>query len=183
MFKIPGQNQGLNATSEYYEQLLNDPHVNKLKFSDDDPKHPNNPKSLNNPAPEYLFSNNDFEELETIAATRHIIKKVRHKPSGKVLAVKFVHIPHNRHNNNNEDDLKKLKQLVREVQNFRLLRNEPNIVKFYGCCLYGNQTLICMELMDLSLKVGDTCIRKRQDHFRTCPRNFSRMVKNSQKNC
>uniref|UniRef100_A0A914C7P1 Protein kinase domain-containing protein n=1 Tax=Acrobeloides nanus TaxID=290746 RepID=A0A914C7P1_9BILA len=55
MFKIPGQNQSLNATSEYYEQLLNDPHVNKLKFSDDDPKHPNNPKSLNNPAPEYLL--------------------------------------------------------------------------------------------------------------------------------
>ena len=76
---------------------------------------------------------------------------MRHKLSKKELAVKFVHIPQNRHST--EDELKKLESLVREVQNFRELRNEPNIVRFYGFCIYEGQALICMELMDFSLKV------------------------------
>ena len=124
--------------SEYYEQLFNDSQINKLIFSDD--------------GPEYPFNINDLEEIETIATTRHVIKKVKHKPSEKEMAVKFVHIPHNRHSTDDEN-LKKLKYLVREIQNFRELKNEPNIVRFYGFCLYEGQALICMELMDLSLKV------------------------------
>jgi serine/threonine protein kinase len=138
LFKI-NFNQGQNSTtSEYYEQLFNDPHVNKLAFTDG--------------GPEYPFKFDDFVDLETIATTRHIIKKMLHKKSGMVLAVKWVHIPHNRHSTDDEN-LKKLRHLVREVHVFRELRNEPNIVRFYGCCLYEHQALICMELMDLSLKV------------------------------
>uniref|UniRef100_A0A914D028 mitogen-activated protein kinase kinase n=1 Tax=Acrobeloides nanus TaxID=290746 RepID=A0A914D028_9BILA len=125
------------STSGYYEKFLNDPHVNKLIFSDD--------------GPEYRFNINDFVEMETIATTRHVIKRMKHKPSKKEMAVKFVHIPHNRHSTDDEN-LRKLKFLVREIQIFRELRNEPNIVKFYGFCLHEGQALICMELMDLSLK-------------------------------
>jgi serine/threonine protein kinase len=107
---------------------------------------------FSNDEPEYRFNITELVEIETIATTRHIIKKMKHKPSKKELAVKFVHIPQNRHSTDDEN-LKKLKYLVREIHNFSKLRNEPNIVKFYGFCLYEEQALICMELMDLSLKV------------------------------
>uniref|UniRef100_A0A914D1P2 mitogen-activated protein kinase kinase n=1 Tax=Acrobeloides nanus TaxID=290746 RepID=A0A914D1P2_9BILA len=116
------------STSEYYEKFLNDRHVNKLIFSDD--------------GPEYHFNINDLVEMETIATTRYVIKRMKHTPSKKEMAVKFVHIPHNRHSADDEN-LKKLKHLVKEIQNFRELRNEPNIVRFYGFCLYEGQALIC----------------------------------------
>jgi serine/threonine protein kinase len=134
----PAQVPSDSTSSEYYEKLLNDPHVNKLIFADGEP--------------EYRFNISDLTDLKKIAETRHVVKRMLHKPSNKEMAVKFVHIPHNRRSTD-EKNLKQLKYLVREIQNFRELRNEPNIVRFYGFCLYEGQALICMELMDLSLKV------------------------------
>uniref|UniRef100_A0A914DWP6 mitogen-activated protein kinase kinase n=1 Tax=Acrobeloides nanus TaxID=290746 RepID=A0A914DWP6_9BILA len=145
------QDQGpSNATSEYYEQLLTDPHVNKLIFADD--------------APEYRFNVNELVELKTIATTRHVIKRMRHLPSNKELAVKSVHIPHSRYGTD-DGNLNKLKYLVREIQNFRELRNEPNIVRFYGFCLNEGQAFICMELMDLSLKELSTKFIEKNQKF------------------
>lgn len=75
-----------------------------------------------------------------------------HKLFKKELVVKFVHIPYNRHNSE-EENAKKFRSLVREIHNFRELKNESHIVKFYGFCVHEGQALICMELMDLSIKV------------------------------
>lgn len=140
MFKL-NLNTTNNSTenSEYYETLLNDQHINELIFVDDGPK--------------FRFRFKDLEEKATIGTSRSIVKKFWHKPSKTDLAIKFVHIPHNRFSSDDEN-VKKLKYLVREIQNFRELRTEFNIVRFYGFCLHEGQALICMELMDFSLKVS-----------------------------
>uniref|UniRef100_A0A914D0G2 mitogen-activated protein kinase kinase n=1 Tax=Acrobeloides nanus TaxID=290746 RepID=A0A914D0G2_9BILA len=93
----------------------------------------------------------DFKEIDIIASSRHLVKRMIHEPSNTKLAVKFVHIPHNRHKSN-EENSKKLESFIRVVVDFRELRNVSNIVKLYGLGYYDGQALICMELMDLSLK-------------------------------
>lgn len=122
----------------YHNELFNDPDVNKLIFSDE---------GLTN-----RFARNDFQDLGIIATALHVVKRMRHKPSKKLLAVKLVNIPYNQ-NGMKDEHLQHLKYLVREIKNFRELQNEPNIVKFYGFCHYENQAWLCMELMDLTLKV------------------------------
>lgn len=42
--------------------------------------------------------------------------------------------------------------VVREIKNIQLLWESPNIVDFYGLCIKDGQALICMELMDMSLR-------------------------------
>jgi serine/threonine protein kinase len=67
------------------------------------------------------------------------------------MAVKFVHIQHNKF-----DTIDKIRrrliELSREISNFRKMSKDPNILSCYGICLYDKQALICMELMDMSLK-------------------------------
>ena len=79
----------------------------------------------------------------------HVVKKCFHRPSSIYLAIKFIHIYQcTFYDPVNETRFKNLKT---EIDNFRKLEKSPNIVDFYGLCLYENEALICMELMDMSL--------------------------------
>ena len=66
------------------------------------------------------------------------------------MAVKHLIIPRSQHDD--ETTQLRFRKLLREIENFRKLWQHPNIVDFYGICVYEGQALICMELMDLSLK-------------------------------
>jgi serine/threonine protein kinase len=66
------------------------------------------------------------------------------------MAVKYLIIPRSQHDD--ETTQLRFRKLLREIENFRKLWQHPNIVDFYGICVYEGQALICMELMDLSLK-------------------------------
>lgn len=78
------------------------------------------------------------------------MKKYRHKPTKKVIAVKFLLIPRNQI----DDELTRtnFKAILREIENLRLLNDNPNIVDFFGLCIHEGVALICMEKMDLSLR-------------------------------
>ena len=55
--------------------------------------------------------------------------------------------------------------VVREIQNMRLLSESPNIVDFYGLCFLEGQALLCMELMNLSLKDLYEIVHKQKVEF------------------
>lgn len=63
-----------------------------------------------------------------------------------------MQIPQNRYATEEENN-KKVMLLVKEIQRFYELQYENNIVQFYGFCIDQGQGLICMELMEMSLKV------------------------------
>lgn len=111
--------------------------INKIKFSPEDST--------------YEFNKSDFQEIQIINSSKNVVKLFLHIPSGFRFAVKQINIPHNRNNEGEYD--KQLVQLIREVQNLALLQNTPKIVQFYGVCEYEKQIWICMEAMDMSLKV------------------------------
>lgn len=96
----------------------------------------------------HLFEK-DFEEKEHLGTGKFIVKSFIHKASKRKLAIKFIHVPHGRYNPNDD---RKLIELVREIDNFRKLCRNPNVVNCFGVCLYEGQALICMEQMDMSLK-------------------------------
>ena len=85
-----------------------------------------------------------------IATARHQVKKYLHKPSKNKLAIKFLQIPQNRYGGTILYGRSQM--VVREIQNMRLLSESPNIVDFYGLCFHEGQALLCMELMNLSLR-------------------------------
>lgn len=128
----------IQTKNEFYERLSKDPDLNLIIFPDDPDKH-------------YKFNSKDLEEKETIGSGRSVVKSCLHKPSGRSMAVKCVNIPQTRFEPE-PDQVQKLKNLVREVENFRNLKRSPNIVDFYGICLFDGQALICMEQLDFSLK-------------------------------
>jgi serine/threonine protein kinase len=66
------------------------------------------------------------------------------------MAVKHLQIPQNRFSDANKQI--RFRMLLREIENFQILWESPEIVDFYGFCLHNGQALICMELMDMSLK-------------------------------
>lgn len=134
-----GNIEEIKTKNEFYERLSKDPDLNLIIFPDD----PNNHYKFN--------SRDDLEEKETIGSGRSVVKSCLHKRSGRSMAVKCVNIPQTRFEPEPEQ-VKKLKNLVREVENFRNLKRSPNIVDFYGICLFDGQALICMEQLDFSLK-------------------------------
>ena len=79
-----------------------------------------------------------------------MVKKCIHKPTNTIMAIKYLNIPQSRVQDN--DFLIRLKAIRREIDNLYMLRSCPTIVDFYGLCMYEGQALLCMQLMDLSLK-------------------------------
>jgi serine/threonine protein kinase len=66
------------------------------------------------------------------------------------VAIKYVPFPQSVYQ---DDDIqRKLTHLKREIQTFRALSTSPNIVDFYGLCLSDGHLLMCMELMDTTLR-------------------------------
>uniref|UniRef100_A0A914CZQ4 mitogen-activated protein kinase kinase n=1 Tax=Acrobeloides nanus TaxID=290746 RepID=A0A914CZQ4_9BILA len=97
----------------------------------------------------YKYDPKDFEFVDIIESSRHIVKEFLYKPLKIKMAVKTIRIPINRYENNESDE--KLTRLKREISSFRQLSHHPNIVNFYGLCFNDGEAMICMELMDLSL--------------------------------
>ena len=69
------------------------------------------------------------------------------------MAVKKIHIPFNRYLDEAKE--KRLRKLNLEIHTHREIANSPYIVDFYGFCLHEGCALVCMELMDMSLKVSN----------------------------
>lgn len=66
------------------------------------------------------------------------------------MAVKYIRIPQTRFNEAQYEN--KIHRLIAEIKNFRIISDFPNVVDFYGVGFFEGELLICMELMDLSLK-------------------------------
>jgi serine/threonine protein kinase len=81
------------------------------------------------------------------------------------MAAKHLCIPHSRFED--EDIKKHFKVVLREIENFQNLRECPEIVDFYGLCIYEGQALLCMELMDLSLR--DLYLQVHKNNPQTFP--------------
>lgn len=93
----------------------------------------------------------DFTEEETIDSSRHTVAKYLYKPRNQRIAVKFIPIPVPRYDDSSKEN--KFKQLIREFESMRTLNYSENIVELYGMCLYKEKALLCMEIMDMTLKV------------------------------
>jgi hypothetical protein len=53
-----------------------------------------------------------------------------------------------------DDDMIQIcvRMILREIENFRSWWESPNIIDFYGLCLYDGAALLCIELMDIVKK-------------------------------
>lgn len=96
----------------------------------------------------YEYDSKDFVYKNIIEAGRHMVKEYTYVPLNICMAVKTIRIPYQKYNTEKDE---KLTSLRREIDNFRLLSNHPNIVNFYGLCSNDGEAMICMELMDMSL--------------------------------
>ena len=93
------------------------------------------------------FEIDDFQEINIICSSRHIVKSFYHEPTRLIIAVKIIHLPLI----NDAEKEEKLRHLMLEVDHFRHLGNVENIVTFYGLGVVKNDVWVCMELMDISL--------------------------------
>uniref|UniRef100_A0A914DV71 mitogen-activated protein kinase kinase n=1 Tax=Acrobeloides nanus TaxID=290746 RepID=A0A914DV71_9BILA len=97
------------------------------------------------------FNKNDLEDGLVIETSSHsVVKQYIFGPLNFPIAAKSINIPASRRQKEKKNKI--MKRLVQEVQTFRLLPPCPNVVDFYGICIYEGEALICMELMDLSLE-------------------------------
>lgn len=83
----------------------------------------------------------------------HVVKRCKYDPTGLEIAAKYVPLRQDRYGSSDESNSIKLKKLLTELGEFKKLINHQNIVKFYGLGFHEDQVLICMELMDFSLRV------------------------------
>lgn len=79
------------------------------------------------------------------------------------MAIKFLTIPYHRFGK--EEDRKHFIKMLREIENFKLLWECPNIVDFYGLCAHGGYMLLCMEIMDLSLAMLYRLVHEKGGKF------------------
>jgi mitogen-activated protein kinase kinase 3 len=80
-----------------------------------------------------------------------------------MMAVKFLIIPQSRFE---EDEIHlRCKLILREIENSRALATCSNIVDLYGLCFHGGYALLCMELMNLSLKDLYVIVHKKGEKF------------------
>ncbi|ORZ37507.1 dual specificity mitogen-activated protein kinase [Catenaria anguillulae PL171] len=91
----------------------------------------------------------DFDELGELGhGNGGTVKKVLHRPSGRVMARKALFIDRGP-NKITEAEVEKLKkQVVRELQILHSCHSDY-IVGFYGAFIHEGEILICMEFMDL----------------------------------
>lgn len=99
----------------------------------------------------------DIEAIEQLGRGQYgIVEKVRHKPSGAIMAVKRVAaVPTN--------DQEK-RRLLMDVEILLKGNSCQNIVKFYGALIWEGDLWIFMELMDCSL---DKFYKSAQNYNRT----------------
>lgn len=137
-------------SSIVYDALTQDEAVNKLQF-------PNDPTI-------YEFNLSDLDLLNNgiIASDKCIVKKYLHRPSKQIMAVKFVHIPFCYNDPQKEYELQKL---IREIKLHQKLNYSKNIVNLYGFCINEGDALICMLLMDMSLKDFYLDVHKNYGYF------------------
>lgn len=100
---------------------------------------------------EIKFNLKDFELGINIGIGKNIVKKYIHSPTGSPVAIKFVNLPYSR-----GDSLRaKFNKIIQEIEiHVKLKKPHLNIVEYYGFCIHPkeDQLLICLELMDISLK-------------------------------
>nr|CAG4640976.1 EOG090X08J3 [Eulimnadia texana] len=85
------------------------------------------------------LSDDDFDKLgELGAGNGGVVTKVRHRPSGLVMARKLIHL---------EVKPAIKKQIIRELKVLHEC-NSPHIVGFYGAFYSDGEISICMEYMD-----------------------------------
>ncbi|KAF4532841.1 hypothetical protein B566_EDAN014798 [Ephemera danica] len=85
------------------------------------------------------LTDEDFEKLgELGAGNGGVVMKVRHKPSGLIMARKLIHL---------EVKPAIKKQIIRELKVLHEC-NSPHIVGFYGAFYSDGEISICMEYMD-----------------------------------
>lgn len=107
----------------------------------------------------YNFNTEDFKEVKLIGSTDGcVIKHYLFEPSNFNFAIKFKNMPHDfaikkgQINKEGERRLAKILSEARMLQRLTSDENTPYIIEYYGNCVYKNQFLICMELMDCSLQ-------------------------------
>uniref|UniRef100_A0A914D1C2 mitogen-activated protein kinase kinase n=1 Tax=Acrobeloides nanus TaxID=290746 RepID=A0A914D1C2_9BILA len=137
------------STSNKIDPSEIDKEINLLKF-------PKDPKT-------YEYNPTEFEYVDIIESSRHIVKEFCYKPLNIKMAVKTIRIPQNRYQDDEKND--KLVRLKKELTNFRTLSCHPNIVDFYGLCFNDGEALICMELMDMSLYDLYLVVHDREEKF------------------
>nr|CAG4634874.1 EOG090X08J3 [Alona affinis] len=85
------------------------------------------------------LSDDDFDKLgELGAGNGGVVTKVRHRPSGLIMARKLIHL---------EVKPAIKKQIIRELKVLHEC-NSPHIVGFYGAFYSDGEISICMEYMD-----------------------------------
>uniref|UniRef100_A0A914C3J7 mitogen-activated protein kinase kinase n=1 Tax=Acrobeloides nanus TaxID=290746 RepID=A0A914C3J7_9BILA len=110
--------------------------VNKLKFPRIEKK--------------FEFKMDDLKAKGVIGTGQCTVRKYLHTPSQQILAIKFIHIPLSRFDD--PASRQRFKRVKREIENSKMISKSPNIVDFYGFCVHDLQVLLCMEVMDRSLK-------------------------------
>uniref|UniRef100_A0A914E755 mitogen-activated protein kinase kinase n=1 Tax=Acrobeloides nanus TaxID=290746 RepID=A0A914E755_9BILA len=122
-----------------YAKLVEEPGVNKLQFLPDETI--------------YNYNESDLKTKGIIRGNRHNVRKVLHKPSQKLFAIKEITMPYNTYDNS--ENLIKMISFVQEIRALRQLRNSTHIVQFYGFCVSNDKCLICMEYIDSSLSLKE----------------------------
>uniref|UniRef100_A0A914E650 mitogen-activated protein kinase kinase n=1 Tax=Acrobeloides nanus TaxID=290746 RepID=A0A914E650_9BILA len=134
-----------------YETLLKEDSVNKLRFTPDHKIYPFN-----------IFDF-DLQPDGIISSEKCIVKKYLHKPSKQIIAVKYVHVPHCIYKDEKRE--KEMQKLIQEIKIHQQLSFSKHIIKLYGFCIYEGDALICMELMDMSLKEFYMNVHEKYNHF------------------
>lgn len=111
----------------------------------------------------YYFNLEDLEPREILSANNHVVKKYYDKQAKRFLAAKHFIIPKGRHHDSNTK--MRTEKITNEIKVWQKLRFSKNIVNFYGLGFYNGDLLLCMELMDISLKDFYLHIHKKYSHF------------------
>lgn len=76
--------------------------------------------------------------------------KIEHKPTSRLMAAKCLIIPITEHRNPENEE--RVKRFMNELEIYPLLWECPEIIGGYGYAIHEGRVMICMELMDMSLK-------------------------------
>uniref|UniRef100_A0A914ERS5 mitogen-activated protein kinase kinase n=1 Tax=Acrobeloides nanus TaxID=290746 RepID=A0A914ERS5_9BILA len=112
----------------------------------------------------YEFNTNEIIDHGILETTsNHIVRKVEHIPSGHLMAIKYLIIPQTKYKESENE--KQLKSLMSELETFYMLWECPEIVDCYGYCIHEGHVLLCMEMMDMSLRKLYIEVRDKREVF------------------
>ncbi|KHN72789.1 Dual specificity mitogen-activated protein kinase kinase 2 [Toxocara canis] len=107
--------------------------------------------SFPNETKEFCFGYEDLIDLGPIGDGAYgRVNKMCHNETGRNMAVKKVRIISGK--NDDVEENRSLRRLRQEVEAIRSASDCPQIVRFYGLTFHEGDCLVCMELMDISLK-------------------------------